>query len=52
MTKGRGTGRVGEKEFEMKAGEAVLIPAKVSHEFWNDNDAPMEFVLLMFGDGA
>jgi len=52
VTRGLGTGLIGGKEIEMKAGEAILIPAEISHEFWNDNDAPMEFVLLMFGDGA
>jgi mannose-6-phosphate isomerase-like protein (cupin superfamily) len=52
VTQGAGTGRIGGKEIELKAGQAVLIPTEVSHEFWNHNDAPMEFVLVMFGDGA
>lgn len=35
-----------------KKGEAILIPAGVSHEFTNDNEQPLECILLMFGDGA
>lgn len=36
----------------LTAGEAVLIPAGVKHEFMNEKDTPLECILLMFGDGA
>lgn len=52
IIKGQASARIGGKEVELKSGRAVLVPAGVSHEFWNNNDAPMEFILLMFGEGA
>ncbi len=36
----------------LSAGEAILIPADVSHQFYNDNDEPFEGFLFMFGEGA
>lgn len=36
----------------LPAGEAVLIPAGVKHEFMNDNNDLFEAILLMFGEGA
>lgn len=33
-------------------GEAIFIPAGMEHEFYNENDEPLEGILLMFGDGA
>ena len=43
---------IGGKPVTIRGGEAVLIPAGVSHEFWNDADEPAVGILLMFGDGA
>ena len=41
------------KESVLTSGNAVLIPAGVSHEFLNpDRDEPFEGILLMFGEGA
>jgi len=36
----------------VQEGQAMLIPAGVTHEFWNPNDQPAEIVLIMFGKGA
>jgi mannose-6-phosphate isomerase-like protein (cupin superfamily) len=36
----------------LAAGEAVLIPAGVTHEFLNEHGEPLECILLMFGEGA
>ena len=49
-----GTARslIGGKPVTIHGGEAVLIPAGVSHEFWNDDDEPAVGILLMFGEGA
>lgn len=52
VTAGSGMARIGGIEVELTAGQAVLIPSEVAHEFWNPNDEPMELVLLMFGEGA
>ncbi len=50
--KGEGKMIINGVESILTAGEAVLIPAEVKHEFMNENDAPLECILLMFGDGA
>lgn len=31
---------------------AKLVPAGVTHEFWNPHDEPAELILIMFGKGA
>jgi len=50
--RGRAVGRIGGKEVIVKAGQAVFIPAGVSHEAWNPYDESAEIILLMFGEGA
>ncbi len=50
--KGEGKMIINGVESSLTAGEAILIPANVKHEFMNENDAPLECILLMFGDGA
>lgn len=52
MTEGRAMGRIGGRDVELTAGNAVLIPAGVTHEFTNPFDAPAQAILLMFGEGA
>ena len=52
VTEGAGSARVGGREIELEAGQTLFIPPGVTHEFWNDNDAPMHGILLMFGEGA
>ncbi len=37
---------------ELTEGEAVVIPAGTSHEFWNDGEAVAEMIIVMFGEGA
>jgi len=43
---------INDVESTLPAGEAVLIPAGVKHEFLNENDILFEAILLMFGEGA
>ena len=50
--KGEGKMIINGAESILAAGEAVLIPAGVTHEFLNEHDEPMECILLMFGEGA
>ncbi len=52
ITRGTGTALIGGVETILKEGESVFIPEGVSHEFWNDNEEPMQGVLLMFGENA
>lgn len=44
--------RIGGKELTLDGKQAMLVPAGVPHEFWNLGDAPAEFILVMFGEGA
>ena len=52
FTKGLSQARIGGQECKIQAGEVVFIPAGVSHEFWNNNEDPAEFIIIMFGEGA
>lgn len=49
VTGGRGMARIDGVEREIAANEAIRIPAGAPHEFWNPNEEPLEFVLLMWG---
>lgn len=49
---GRGKGRIGDKEVDLEGGEAVMIPAGVTHEFWNPFNEPFQGFMLAFGEGA
>jgi len=52
VIRGRAVGKIGGKEGTLQAGEMILVPAGVSHEFWNPYDEPAEVILVMFGAGA
>ena len=50
--KGEGKMIINGEISTFKAGEAVIIPAGVKHEFMNEKDTLFEGILLMFGEGA
>jgi mannose-6-phosphate isomerase-like protein (cupin superfamily) len=52
ITRGRTEAKIGGRQLTLHAKQTVLIPAGVSHEFWNPYDEPAEGILLMFGEGA
>ena len=52
FTRGEGTAIIGEEEITVREGQTLFIPPEISHQFLNRSDAPLEGVLLMFGDGA
>jgi mannose-6-phosphate isomerase-like protein (cupin superfamily) len=52
FTRGEAQARIGGRDISLRAGQTVLIPEQVTHEFWNDNKEPAEFIIIMFGDGA
>ena len=52
MIRGQAEARIGGKQLTFPASEMMLVPAGVTHEFWNPHDEPAEFIILMFGEGA
>ena len=52
FTGNRAIARIDGVDQEMGNGQMILIPAGVSHEVLNPFDAPAEFLLFMFGEGA
>jgi hypothetical protein len=44
--------RIDGKKISVKGKQTMLVPAGVSHEFWNPYEAPAEFIIIMFGEGA
>jgi len=45
-------GKFNVKELILEEGQAYLIPAEVSHEFWNSFENTSESILIMYGEGA
>ena len=52
FVKGTVTARLDGEDHEIQSGNAIFIPPGMQHEFINDYEEPVEFVLLMFGEGA
>lgn len=52
FTRGEGTAVIGDREVTVRGGEALFVPPGISHQFLNDNEQPLQGVLLMFGEGA
>jgi mannose-6-phosphate isomerase-like protein (cupin superfamily) len=51
-TRGSAHARLDGIEHRLREGEAVLVPAGMSHEFWTEPGECAEVILVMFGDGA
>lgn len=52
VTRGEMQARLNGTERTLREGEAVLVPAGMTHEFWARTGQYGEFVLVMFGEGA
>jgi len=50
--RGRAKVKLGEKILTLEEGRALLIPAGISHQIWNDEDEPVECIIIMFGKNA
>lgn len=50
--KGQGKGRLGEKTIALKEGMSVFVPAGMIHQFWTEQEEGLEFIIIMFGEGA
>jgi mannose-6-phosphate isomerase-like protein (cupin superfamily) len=51
-TRGSAHARLDGMEHRLREGEAVLVPAGMSHEFWTEAGECAEVILVMFGEGA
>jgi mannose-6-phosphate isomerase-like protein (cupin superfamily) len=52
ITDGRGQARLGGREQALEAGEAILIPPGMRHEFWAEDGQTVEMIWIAFGEGA
>lgn len=52
MIRGKARAKIGGNGLTFPASETILVPAGVTHEFWNLYEEPAEMILLMFGEGA
>jgi mannose-6-phosphate isomerase-like protein (cupin superfamily) len=50
--RGSAHARLDGVEHRLREGEAVLVPAGMSHEFWTEPGECAEVILVMFGEGA
>ncbi len=46
------TGTVGDNAFTLPKGNLIYLPPGIPAQLWNDGDEPLQFMFLMFGDGA
>ncbi|HAZ27886.1 TPA: hypothetical protein DCY67_04635 [Candidatus Acetothermia bacterium] len=51
-TKGAFSARLDGQQMVLSEGQAVLIPPRMTHEFWADAGQYGEFVFTAFGEGA
>jgi mannose-6-phosphate isomerase-like protein (cupin superfamily) len=51
-TRGSAHARLDGIEHHLREGEAVLVPAGMTHEFWTEEGECAEVILVMFGAGA
>jgi hypothetical protein len=51
-TKGSGYAEIGGQVFQFSAGEAYYIPQNITHKFWTDHMDGLEFIIIMYGEGA
>jgi mannose-6-phosphate isomerase-like protein (cupin superfamily)/putative sterol carrier protein len=52
ITRGEGKGCLGEKVMDLKEGMTIFIPAGMVHQFWTEDEAGFEAIIIMFGEGA
>lgn len=52
ITKGKGEGRLGERNLKLEEGMTLFVPAGMIHQFRTEDAQGMEFVIIMFGEGA
>jgi mannose-6-phosphate isomerase-like protein (cupin superfamily) len=50
--RGRAKVKLGENILTLEKGRALLIPAGISHQIWNEEDEPVECIIIMFGKNA
>lgn len=51
-TKGTGYAQIDGLTFSFSEGEAYYIPKNITHVFWTDSNEGLEFIIIMYGEGA
>lgn len=49
---GSARARFGRRELALVDNQAILVPAGMTHEFWNPGEEPATMILIMFGETA
>jgi len=52
ITRGEGQGRLGDLTLDLEAGMTLFVPPGMIHQFWTESESGMEFIIIMFGEGA
>ncbi len=52
FTAGEGKAKIGDKVVTVRAGDRLFVPPQAINEFWNESEAPLQGVLIIFGEGA
>lgn len=52
FTGGKGKASIRGTVVDVQAGESLFVPPNSVDQFWTDEEAPLEGVLIMFGEGA
>lgn len=50
--KGKGKVKIGDEKYNFEDGDAYYIDKNVSHSFWTDEEEGLEFIIIMYGEGA
>lgn len=50
--KGHGIAKLNDVEYGFKAGETYFIPKGMKHSFWSEYEEGLEFIIIMYGEGA
>ncbi len=49
---GNGMGKIGDKTVKVKAGESYYVPPGSDNVFWNEENEPLVFIWMGWGNGA
>ncbi len=50
--KGKGQVKIGDEKYNFEDGDAYYIDKNVHHSFWTDEEEGLDFIIIMYGEGA